>query len=212
MSRPSSPSSGRISLPPFPVKGNLLGTAIVGGIDWFIGRYGPAAAHAVIAGLSAPHRLFVTPNAPSLGILGARRYPYPFVGDLTRSMVRVAAVAPSDDDALVRQLSIAGAEAALGTVSRGLLRFVVTPSIFARGAQEMWSEFHDSGRLVVTVTEHEYVTDVTEWANHDATVCAMCAAACGWIIERTGKRGVETSRVKCQAWGHPSCVSRVRWA
>ncbi|MBI2389925.1 MAG: hypothetical protein HYV09_10060 [Deltaproteobacteria bacterium] len=190
-------------------RGNLLGTAILGAVDYFIKKWGPAAAHTTITRLSQASRAFVTPNAPSLGILAARRYPYPFVGELFRTM---AAVAKVPEDAFIREITAAGMDANLDTVGRVILRWAVTPQMIARRAQDMWNTFHDSGKVTVrVVSEHEYVSDVTDWPNHDVTVCKVAAEARRRIMERTGAKNVDVSRLACVSWGHDRCTFRVKW-
>ena len=202
-------SSGKMPIPPRPTgPGNLLGTAIVGGIEWFIKRYGNVAAHSVLAQMPPAMQLWFSPNAPALGVLGARRYPYPVVGEVVRTMARVVKV-PEDD--LARDMAIAGCDATLGTVARGVLRHLVTPRAMASNAQSMWDEFHDSGRLVARATDDEYLSEVHEWENHDVLVCKMSVAVCAWLIGRMGKQDVAVTRVSCRAWGHDVCTTRVRF-
>ncbi|GAC1582407.1 MAG: hypothetical protein NVS3B20_13100 [Polyangiales bacterium] len=190
-------------------RGHLAGTSIVGAIDWYIARYGPSAAHTAVALLPPEWRGFVQPNAMSLGILGAKKYPYAFVGALIHGMG--IAVRVPDEDAFVREVAKAGADAALNTVARVALRYVISPTILAARAQEAWDLFHDSGRLVNHVGDCEYLTEVIDWVNHDVVVCKLCEAVCGFMFERMGLENVTARRLKCRAWGHDSCVTRVRW-
>lgn len=197
----SGPSSSR---------GNFLGTGIVGVVDYFIKKWGPSAAHSVIARLSPASRAYVTPNAPSLGLLAARKYPYAFVGELYRAMIQVARL---PEEAFIREATSAGMDATLDTVGRIALRYAVSPQMIASRAQELWNHFHDSGLVTVrVVNDHEYVSDLTEWPNHDVTVCKVAAEARRRLIERTGMKNVEVSRVQCVSWGHDRCTFRVRWS
>ncbi len=192
-------------------RGNFHGTGILGCVEYFEKKYGPSAAHAVIAKLSPASRAFVTPNAPMMGILGARKYPYAMVGDLFRTMMVVARV--KDEDAFIRDLTAAGMDATLNTVARFALRYMVSPQTIAENAQKLWNIFHDAGVLRVTpVSETEYTAEISAWPNHDVTVCKIAVEARRRIIERTGRKNVSVSREKCQAWGHDICVYRVRWA
>jgi hypothetical protein len=200
----SSPSSGKIAT------GNFTGTGILGAVSWFLKRYGPAAGHAVITKLSPTARQYVQPNAPNLGILAARKYPYPFIGELFRAMASVAKV---PEDQFLRDSTAAGMDATLDTVGRIMLRWAVTPQMIAARAQELWRHFHDSGVVTVkVVNDNEYVSDLTDWPDHDVTVCKMCAEARRRLIERTGKKNVEVTRVKCVAWGHDRCTFKVKWS
>lgn len=190
--------------------GNFLGTATLGSIDYFVKKWGPAAAHATIARLSPSARAYVTPNAPSMGILGARKYPYAFIGELFRTMALVARV---PEDAFIREITSAGMDANLDTVGRIALRYAVSPQMIASRAQELWNQFHDAGRVTVrVVSEHEYISELTEWPNHDVTVCKVAAEARRRLIERTGMKNVEVARMHCVAWGHDRCTFRVRWS
>lgn len=188
--------------------GNFFGTGIRGGIEWYVRAFGPAAAHAVVAKLPARYRSQVDPHDAGLGILGARKYSYTFVGELFRTM---AAVAKMDEDAFIRDIVNHGVDATLNTVGRAILRYAVSPQMIASRAQEMWNTFHDSGRItILSITDSEYLAQLTDWPNHDTTVCKIGAEARRRIVEKTGLR-VEVRRERCQAWGHEACTYRVRW-
>jgi hypothetical protein len=191
-------------------RGNFLGTGILGAVDHFVKKFGPSAAHATIAKLSPASRAFVTPNVPSLAILGAKKYPYAFVGELFRTM---ALVARAPEDALIRELTAAGVDATVDTVARVILRYMVSPQTIVDRAQQLWNTFHDSGIITArVVSDHEYIAELTDWPNHDVTVCKVCAEARRRLIERTGAKDVDVTRLQCQAWGHDRCTFRVRWA
>jgi hypothetical protein len=192
------------------LRGKFLGTGLLGSVDYFLKKWGPAAGHAVVAKLSPASRTFVAPNAPSLGILAARRYPYAFVGELFRTM---ALVARAPEDALIRELTAAGVDATVDTVARVILRYMVSPQTIVDRAQQLWNTFHDSGIITArVVSDHEYIAELTDWPNHDVTVCKVCAEARRRLIERTGAKDVDVTRLQCQAWGHDRCTFRVRWA
>ena len=192
------------------MRGNFVGSGIVGACEYFVQKYGAAAAHDVIAKLPPQHRAYVRPHAPAFGLLPTKLYPYPFVGDLVRTMIRV--VKAPDEDAFIREVTFAGMDATLGTVNRLLLRWVATPQDHAKRAQEIWNAYHDSGRVTVLVaTDHEYLVQLSEWPNHDVVVCKICLEARRRVLEKTGARIVESRREKCQGWGHDVCQMRYRW-
>lgn len=190
-------------------RGCFFGTGIVGGVDAFVHRYGPAAANEVVAKLLPTYPQFVRPNAPVMGLLGARRYPYPFVGAMFRAMI---AAVRADEDRFLRDITSAGIDATLSTVGRIILRYAVSPWATAGRAQEIWDTFHDAGRVTIEkISDHEYLAVLSEWPSHDTTVCKVCMEARRRVVERTGVRGLEVRREKCQGWGHEACVTRVRW-
>lgn len=202
------PDSRTITPLPETVRGNFYGTGIRGGIEWFVRTYGPAAAHVAVSRLSPPHRRYVDPHDGALGILGARKYSYAFVGELMRSC---AAAVRMEEDAFLRAIVDAGVDATLNTVGRAILRYAVSPQMIASRAQEMWNVFHDSGRItIVSMADSEYVATLSDWPNHDVTVCKMSMEARRRINEKTGLL-IEVRREKCQAWGHELCQARVRW-
>ncbi len=204
LSRPSVPGA------PLPVRGCMKGTVVVGGMDWFIRRYGSAAAHEVVSRASPATRPFVTPNAPVLGLLGSRSYPYAVIGELLRLMGEVARV---PEEEFLRAVTAAGVTTAMSTVNRIVLRYLASPQEVARRAPEMWDMFYDSGHLsVVKCDDREYVVQVSDWPYHDDTVCRISMEARRFLIEKTGARDVQLFRDKCQRFGHDVCVSRVRWA
>jgi hypothetical protein len=188
----------------------MRGTALVGATEWFIKRYGNAAAHAVVAKLTPMHSSFVQPNTPLLGLLGARRYPYPFVGDMLRAMVSAVR---ANEDAFLRSYAAAGMDSTVDTVARVILRYLTTPTLIAKKSQEMWNVFNDAGRIEVTfLGDREYLAVMHDWPTHDTTVCKLCIEARRRVIERTGARNVEVTRTRCQAWGHPVCEHKISWS
>jgi hypothetical protein len=190
--------------------GNFLGTGLRGGIEWFVQKHGPSAAHAAVTKLSPDWRKLVDPHDEALGILGARKYPYAFVGELLRSM---ASAVHADEERFLAEIASAGVDATLDTVARVLLKYAISPAAVAGRAQEAWNVFHDAGRLtVLTVSDFEYTSQLTDWPNHDVVVCKLCSYARRRVIERTGVKNVEVTRTKCLAWGHECCAFRVRWA
>jgi hypothetical protein len=195
--------------PSAPVRGLMKGTVVGGGMDWFIKTYGAAAAHEVIARAGPATRAFLTPNTPSLGLLGSRSYPYPVIGDLVRTMAAVAKV-PEEDFA--RALTAAAVTTAMSTVNRVAVRYLVSVRELARRAPEMWDMFYDSGRLtVLACDDHEYLVQGADWPQHDDTVCRLGMEARRFLVEKTGERHVQLFRDKCVRFGHDVCVSRVRW-
>jgi hypothetical protein len=188
----------------------MYGTGLCGAVDYFEQKYGPAAAHTVIAKLPAQWRAYVKPNTPTLGILGAKKYPYAFVGELIRAMA--AAVKAPDEDAFIREFASSGFDRTLDTVARILLRSLVTPRHVAERSPELWRLFHDSGRLTITeLSDRHYLSQISEWVGHDVLVCKIGVEAGRRVVERTGVRDVEARREKCISWGHDVCVTRVKW-
>lgn len=187
----------------------MLGTPIVGAAEWYAATYGPAAAASVVAELPSEWRSLVRPNTRAIGLLGAKRYPYPFVGALVTTMAKV--VHANDIDAFIEEVSNAGIDAAMGAGMRIVLRYGATPERLAAHAQESWDMFHDSGLVRVTVSEKEYVSETTAWANHDPVVCKICLYVRKRILSRAGMRNMVGFRDKCQSWGHDRCVHRIRW-
>jgi hypothetical protein len=192
-----------------PARGAMLGTPIVGSVQYFIEKYGRAAAHEVAARMPPASRSAIDPHAPTLGFLGTRWYRYGLIGDLVRTM---SAVVKADDDTFVRTLAVAGIDASINTAMRMMLRFAVSPAALAARSQEAWNLFHDTGKVtILAVTGSEYVSQVTEWHNHDVMVCRIVTEVRRRLIERTGVRQAVASREKCIAWGHSACMTRIRW-
>lgn len=189
--------------------GNIYGTGLRGAVEFFLQRYGPAAAHTLLQRMGPAARPHLVPNAPVLGVLGTRKYPYAFVGEMIRTM---AAVVRADEDTFIREIAYAGVDATTSTVARVALRYVVKPTDVATNAQSLFSLFHDAGRITITdLTDREYLSHLTEWPNHDLTMCKLGIYAAARLIEQTGVRAVEARREKCISWGHDHCVTRMRW-
>ena len=193
-----------------PQLGNMYGTGLVAAMEYFVAKYGPSAAHATISRMPAPWRHLVRPNTDALGLLGAKKYPYAFVGELIRTM---CSVVKKDEDTFIRELASAGFDRTLNTVARVLMRYLVSPSAIAQRSPEIWRLFHDSSQLkIVQLTDTFYLSQVSQWIGHDVIVCKLGVEAGRRVVERTGVRDVEARREKCVAWGHDVCLTRVKWA
>jgi hypothetical protein len=194
----------------FVALGSMAGTPLVGAAAHFVKRYGNVAGLETVVQLPRKWRSFVRPHAPALGLLGARRYPYAFVGDLVRAMSR--AVHRFGDPTFTNELAVAGIDAAMDTSARVMLRLAATPQLLASRGQEAWNLFHDTGRVTVrSLGRNEYVSSITHWMNHDDLVCRICLEVRRRVFERTGLRDVRAERLECIATGGSSCVSRISW-
>ncbi len=188
--------------------GNFYGTGLRGGVEWFVRTFGPAAGHAVVGRMPPQLRSQLDPHEPGLGVLGARKYSYAFVGELFRAMSVTVKI---DEDAFIRDMVNHGVDATLNTVGRAILRYAVSPQMICSRAQEMWNTFHDSGRItILSINENEYLAQLSDWPNHDTIVCKIGAEARRRILEKTGLQ-VEVRRERCQSWGHEACTYRARW-
>ena len=193
------------------MRGNLRGSAVVGCLQYFLDRHGPAAMHAIVANLAPEHRALVQPNAPLLGLLPTRLYPYPMIGQLTRNMIQV--IHAADEDVFLRAMAVAAMDSTLGTVNRLMLRWLVSPAQYAARTQEVWDLYHDSGRVkVLPGAANEFIVEISDWPNHDVTICKVVVESRRRILEKIGVRPIEARRSQCQAWGHPVCVQYLRWA
>jgi hypothetical protein len=190
--------------------GHAYGTAFRGAVEGFLRHYGESAGAEVLARLPAVYRPLLTAHAPVLGILATKKYPYAFIGELMRTM-QVAVRAP-DEDAFIRRIGSWGIDVTLDTVERVLLRYLVSPAAIAQRAPDLWRVFHDCGRLSITLlADHEMHSEVADWPHHDVRVCKLGVEGGRRLFERSGLKNVEAARIKCQTWGHPVCVTRVRW-
>jgi hypothetical protein len=188
----------------------MFGSAFVGVMDAFVQRYGTVATHDAVTRLPAQWRPLVQPHAPRLGILGAKKYPYPFINELVKAMA--AAVRAPDEDAFIEMLGSYGVDATLDTVERFALRYLVSPQSVAAKSPEIWRMFHDCGTLTITsCTDREFLSEVSHWPQHDVIVCKLGVGGGRRIVERTGAKNVEARREKCRSWGHDVCLTRIRW-
>jgi hypothetical protein len=185
-------SPPRISTAPPPVEGHFIGSGLVGGVQAYIRTYGNVAAHAAIARLSPGSRIWVKPNAENFGILGAKKYPYTFVGELVRAM---GASIKKDEDTYAREFASNGIDFTLETVNRVILRHLVSPRALADRAQELWQMYHSAGRVVIEwVGKTEYLATIHDWPNHDVTVCKICMEARRRVVEHTRVNALAAAR------------------
>jgi len=199
-----------VSAPPT-FRGGFRGSPLHHSFAWFGKVHGPAAMHAVISKLSPQWRALVRPNEPAFGVLGARVYPYAFVGDMVRTMRDV--VGAKDEDAFLRDITNAAIDQLLGTMHRVLIRWLVSPKTFLDHRQEIWDLYHDHGKLhVLSLTEKDFLIEDADWLNTDPVVCKVTLEGRRRMMEVMGKRDVELRRERCRSWGHESCQTRVRWA
>ncbi len=190
--------------------GHAYGTAFRGAVEGYLRHYGAAAGAEVFAKLPPNYRSLLTPNTPVLGIFATKKYPYAFIGELIRTMQ--VAVREPDEDVFIRRIATMGVDATLDTVERVMLRYLVSPQAIAERAPELWRVFHDCGRVTITLlTDRELHSEVADWPFHDVRVCKLGVEGGRRLFERSGLKNVEAARIKCQAWGHPVCVTRVRW-
>lgn len=189
--------------------GTMIGTPLVGAMQWWLGRWGPAAGHEVWTRMAPSSRAQLDPHHESLGILGARRYSYALLSELLRTMAAVSR-APSEDRFL-REIAAAGIDAAMSTTMRVLLRIGATPERLAARGQEAWDLFHDTGRVSVMVHDKTYTSVITDWTGHDAIMCKIAMEVRRRILERTGLSDVSAHRERCVAWGHDACEVRLTW-
>jgi hypothetical protein len=192
------------------VCGGFRGSPLYHSFAWFEKVHGPAAAHAVISRLPAQWRPLVRPNEPAFGVLGARVYPYPFVGEMLRTMRLVVGV--KDEDVFLRDVTSAAIDALLSTMHRILIRWLVSPKAFLDHRQEIWDMYHDTGKLhVLSLTDKEFLIEDAEWANTEPLVCKVTLEGRRRMMEVMGVPNVEIRREKCRSWGHDTCQTRVRW-
>ncbi|MGZ3453002.1 MAG: hypothetical protein ACXVEF_25570 [Polyangiales bacterium] len=187
----------------------MTGTPVLASVRYVIEKYGMPAGHEVVRRMSPRWRPLLDPHSNTLGILGAKWYPYPFVGEIVKNAI--AAVHAADEDAFIRELAVAGIDASVGTVARVLLRYAATPGSLAARGQEAWNMFHDTGRVSIVVSEHSYVVTVNDWTHHDVNVCKITKEVRRRLLERSGLTNVEAHRDRCIDWGHEACVVRLEW-
>lgn len=193
------------------IRGGFRGSPLYHSFAWFGKVYGPAASHAVISRLPTQWRPLVKPNEAAFGVLGARVYPYPFVGDMLRTMKTV--VGAKDEDTFLRDVTNAAIDQLLSTMHRVLIRWLLTPKTFLDHRQEIWDMYHDTGKLhVLSLTDKDFVIEDAEWGNTDPFVCKVNVEGRRRMMEVMGMRNIEMRREKCRSWGHDTCQTRVRWA
>lgn len=203
-----------VSSPPLPSsqpRGNFRGAGVLGALQHFETRYGRAALHAAVAGLSPELRAQVSPNQPHLGMLPGRLYSYALVGGILRAMI--AALKVTDEDSFLRELAAAGMDITLTTVNRVALHYAVTPATYGAHAQEIWTLYHDSGTVTVLPSKpNEYRVQLSDWPAHDNYVCRICLESRRRALEHMGAVIVEARRERCQGWGHDVCTHFFRWS
>jgi hypothetical protein len=194
--------------PSWPV-GNMAGTPVLASVQHVVKTYGTAAGQEMVRRASPKWRSLLDPHSPTLGILGAKWYPYPFVGEIVKNAI--AAVRAPDEDAMLRELAYAGIDASVGTVARVLLRYAATPRSLAARGQEAWNMFHDAGRVTIDVSDRAYIVTVSDWTNHDVNVCKITKEVRRRLLETSGLTNVQAHRDRCVGWGHEACVVRLEW-
>lgn len=200
-----------VSATPPTTRGNVRGSAVVGGFDHFEERYGRAAVHAAIALMPAEARAQVSPHLPRLGFLPTRFYSYAFIGQIVRAMFQ--AVRAPDEDAFLRELGAASIDRTLTTVNRVMLHYMLSPEQYAARAQQIWSLYHDSGVVTVLPSKaNEYRVQLSDWPQHDPIVCRIAVEARRRALEHMGAVITESRREQCQSWGHDVCTHAFRWS
>jgi hypothetical protein len=190
--------------------GNMIGTPIVASARHFEQKYGRAAANDIVARIPSKWRELLRPNTEAMGLLGSRWYPYAFLADwifTARNVVR----AP-DEDAFIRELAHAGIDNSMSTGMRAMARWLGSPRAFAERSQESWRLFHDTGIVTVpTLTEREVRRRITDWKEHNVTVCKVVMEVFVRSFSKTGVRNVRARREECVGWGRDACVFHIEW-
>lgn len=99
----------------------------------------------------------------------------------------------------------------LGRVYKNLLR-AGDPTATVRKMPVLWSSYHDTGRLTVTIPAP--CEAVYELADYGAPTPEMCSINCGYyrgMLELAGARDVEVSHDACIHTGGTACLWRAKW-
>jgi hypothetical protein len=190
--------------------GNMRGAGVLGAVEYFARKYGPAAMHATITHLSPASRAFVRPNTPNFGLVPGQLYPNAFLGDLGRAMVAAVRV---DEDVFIRDFAGGGIDANLTSIHRIAIRLITSIETYMKRSQQLWDLYHDSGRVSVLPTaKNELLVQLHDWAAHDPFLCKVNVEGRRRILELLGLKNVQARRDKCQAWGHGVCLASYRWS
>jgi hypothetical protein len=97
-----------------------------------------------------------------------------------------------------------------------LYRYMVRPGDLKetmRSASSLWSTFHDSGQLRVTLEgPQSAIADLRDYA---AATREMCRVTSGYVTEVAatgGAREIKTVKLACAIDGAPQCTWRMSWA
>lgn len=110
------------------------------------------------------------------------------------------------------QMGRAAARHALTRVYKSMLR-EGDPTATVRKMPVIWSSYHDTGRLTVTITGPCEATYTL--VDYGAPTREMCSINTGYyrgMIELAGGGGIEVSHDECVHSGSASCVWHAKWS
>ncbi len=179
-------------------------------VVWYARRHGGDKLRQLLAALPAEQARFFDPSQEHLGILAATWYPAPVIHALLDRMT--AGLEP----AARAQLAQEGAQAVMGVTLRGiyakLMAMFVTPQLYARFADRLWSSYFDSGEVTVSIVNPTTAeSTVRDWGAHHEVMCLMNTEAATLIYTAMGLRGVRTERRECVDHGAAQCRFVTTW-
>lgn len=181
----------------------LKGAVILGRLAYLDQEVPAAAREQIMAALAASHRTQLERR-----ILPGDWYPFELYLDLVGALVRIVG---GGDPSFARQLGRYAARAQLASSYQAFVR-PGEPAFAMRMAPQIWSHFHDFGRLEAGIegpTEARLTLHDTAGAGR-----LLCEGVSGWAatnLEIAGARGVVIEHLRCLEAGEDCCDMRLTW-
>lgn len=155
--------------------------------------------------LVAPHLRHYLAEGERISV--ADWYPESDHIELVRALVRAA----GDPPGIWPTIGMASAQKDLGGVYRVLLR-EGDPAATALKAPVIWSSYHDTGRMVVTLDGRCRARFVlSDYGHPTREMCLIFDGHARGVIELAGARDVEVAHAACVLDGATSCVWEAKW-
>jgi hypothetical protein len=179
-------------------------------VRWYARRVPAPVLRDIWDELPDSARLALDLRAEAFGVLPSTWYDAAVFHALIDAILR--RVPEAERDALLREGTRAGMEAS----ARGVYRWVfgkLSPELYARNIQRLWSLVHDTGtREIVMTSPTTAISTTRDWPGHHPSLCTSTLEAMCSMLEMMGCRGVRAERTQCISDGSPSCVARVSWS
>lgn len=127
------------------------------------------------------------------------------------ALLRVLVSAAGNPAGIWGTLGMASAKKDLTGVYKGLLR-EGDPAATAQKAPVLWSSYHDTGRMLVTLEGRCAARFVlADYGHPTSEMCEITTSYTRTVLELAGARDVEVRHAECVNEGAASCVWHSKW-
>ncbi len=194
------------------VGGNIKGAALYEFLKWYSAHYGVNVLNRKISSLSAEAQSSLAlQDTAHVGILVSNWYEAHIIHELLDKIV--GGVSQRTYDAMMHEGGKAVMQATLSGVYKFLFGKMMSPTLYARYAQKLWSRYYDTGTITKEFPNKNFqITTISDWNSHHSVLCDLNGEASRNIFEAMGCKDVSITRASCVGFGHTTCEFHVTWS